>query len=196
MSRFSTLALLGIALATPCLAQESVGVPGSSNRFETKIESKVKGKKVKLNLTGVAMRKKLIFNVYAVGSYLEDGKKVKTPEELAALDATKQIHLIMERDVAGTDVADSFRTAIRANYPAPEFNDELDELTNYLAAQTIRQGDHVWLTHVQGTGLHVILVGKAEKLIKNPRFARAVWDIYFGKNNLGDAVKNGLTSRL
>ena len=54
----------------------------------------------------------------------------------------------------------------------------------------------MWLTHVPGTGLHVLLVGKNGRYIKNPRFARAVWDIYFGPNNLGDPIKKGLTSRL
>jgi hypothetical protein len=29
----------------------------------------------------------------------------------------------------------------------------------------------------------------------DPAFARAVWDIYLGRNNVGDAVKSGLVSR-
>jgi hypothetical protein len=178
------------------LAAETVGVAGSGNRFDTRIESQINGKKVKLNLTGTALRKRLIFNVYAVGSYVEDGQKVKTPEELASLDAPKQLHLIMERDVAGKDVADSFRAAIRANYPEPQFSAELDLLSDYLSSQAIKQGDHVWLTHVPQTGLDVILVGKTERLIKDPKFAKAVWDIYFGPNNLGPEIKRGLSSRL
>jgi hypothetical protein len=185
-----------LCTAATLLAADTVGVPGSNNRFETSIESKINGKKVKLNLTGTAMRKRLFFNVYAVGSYLEDGKKARTPEELASLDVAKQLHLIMERDVAGKDVADSFRTAIRANYPEPEFNAEMDALSDYLSSQAIKQGDHVWLTNVPGIGLDVILVGKTERLIKNPKFAKAVWDIYFGPNNLGPDVKRGLSSRL
>ncbi|MCS6976009.1 MAG: chalcone isomerase family protein [Gemmatales bacterium] len=175
---------------------ETVGVPGSDTRFETVIESKIAGNKVKLRLTGTAMRKRLIFNVYAVGSYIEENSKPASAEELVALDVPKQLHLVMERDVAGKDVADNFQAAIRANYPEPQFREEIQILTEYLASQTIRKGDHIWLTHVPGVGLNVILVGKAERTIRNPKFARAVWDIYFGPNNIGTEVKRGLLARL
>jgi len=175
---------------------ETVGVPGSDTRYETVIESKIAGQKVKLRLTGTAMRKRLIFNVYAVGSYIEENSKPSSAEELVALDVPKQLHLVMERDVAGKDVAENFRAAIRANYPEPQFQEEIRALTDYLASQTIRRGDHIWLTHVPGVGLNVILVGKAERTIRNPKFARAVWDIYFGPNNLGPEVKRGLLARL
>jgi hypothetical protein len=102
----------------------------------------------------------------------------------------------MERTVDGKDMAEAFRTAIRMNYPEPAFTDEVNKLTGFMRSDSARKGDHITLTHIPGIGLHCTWAGKAEFLIKNVSFARAVWDIYFGKNNLGEKIKRGLTSRL
>jgi hypothetical protein len=32
--------------------------------------------------------------------------------------------------------------------------------------------------------------------IPNDKFARAVWEVYLGRKNLGSSIKTGLTSRL
>jgi hypothetical protein len=102
----------------------------------------------------------------------------------------------MERDVDGKDMAEAFKAAIRMNYPAPAFERELTMLTDYMRNHPVKKGDEVLLTHVPGVGLHVKLPGQGQIMIDNPAFPHAVWNIYLGKNNLGDAIKRGLTSRL
>jgi Chalcone isomerase-like len=197
MKRYRTIALAVLGLcAAVGLATEVVGVSGSSIQFATPIETQVGNEQVKLVLTGTALRKKLVFNVYAIGSYLREGVAVRSAEELAAVDCLKRLHLVMERDVPGKDMAEAFRAAIRQNYAAPAFDAEVKSLGDCLQANEARKGDHIWLTHLPNVGLHVQLVGKANLVIQNPSFARAVWDIYLGKNNLGDAIKKGLVSRL
>src|SRR5262249_44250242 len=115
---------------------------------------------------------------------------------LAAVDAPKQLHLVMERDVEGKDMAAAFRDAIRLNYPAPQFDSEVNQLAEFLQAHPVKKGDHVWLTHIPGTGLHPLLVGETEVVIGNAAFSEGVWAIYLGKNKLGLSIKEGLTSRL
>jgi hypothetical protein len=102
----------------------------------------------------------------------------------------------MERDVDGKDMAEAFQSAIRMNHAAPAFEAELNGLMEYMKANPVKKGDTVFLTHIPGRGLHVMVVGKTEMMIPNVNFARAVWEIYLGKNNLGDYIKKGLTSRL
>jgi hypothetical protein len=197
MLRIKTLALaVPCLLATTVLAVETVGVSGSNARFATAVERKVGDKSVKLHLTGAAMRKKLFFNVYALGSYVQEGVSVRTAEELAATDCAKQLHLVMERDVGGSDMAASFKESIRMNHPAPRFEAELNTLVAFMEATSVQQGDHVWLTHVPGVGFEANVAGKKDIRIKNVGFAKAIWDIYLGKNNLGAAIKQGLVSRL
>ncbi|HEX8201505.1 MAG TPA: chalcone isomerase family protein [Isosphaeraceae bacterium] len=194
-SRMLAVVLAG-AWGAGGLAAELVGVGGSSTRFATRIVSRIDGAPVSLVLTGGALRQKAVFNVYTVGSYVQEGRPVRSAGELAAADCPKQLHLVLERDVTGEQIAESFTTAIRMGHPAPAFAPELGELTALLRGRTIRQGDHLWLTHISGVGIHLQLVGQGEHLIKNPAFSRAVWDVYLGEKNLGESIKRGLVSRL
>jgi hypothetical protein len=93
-------------------------------------------------------------------------------------------------------MADALRTGIRANYDDPQFADELKSLSDFMNKLEIKKGDQVRLTHIPDKGLQADVEGKAQILIENPAFSKAVWDIYLGKNNLGNAIKNALVSRL
>jgi len=189
---------VGILLlgGTAVLATELVGVRFSNTQFTTTMEIKVGDKPVHLVLTGVGLRQKFFLNVYAIGSYVIEGAAVHTAEELAALDQPKQLHLVLERDVDGKDMAEAFLVAIRQNHPVPAFNDEVNRLTEMLRELDLKKDDHIYLTHLPGVGLRCHVVNKGEFTIDNPKFSKAVWDIYLGKNNVGEGIKKGLTSRL
>ena len=195
MKKALAVVFLGLCCLS-ALAAEMVGVSGSNAQFPTVIESKVGDKQVKLLLTGTALRKKFFFNVYAIGSYLQEGDPARTAEALAASNSAKQLHLMLERDVEGKDLVNALKEAIRKNYPDDAFATELTALAEFFQENTVKKGDNVRLTHIPEVGLHCALLGKNEVLIKNATFSRAIWDIYLGKNNLGEAIKQGLVSRL
>jgi hypothetical protein len=199
MMRHSFIRSLALAAAlltaAAALGSEMVGVRGSQVQYPTVVELPFDGKPVRLSLTGTAMRTKAIVNVYAVASYVREGVKVRTAEELASADTYKVLHLVLERDVAGKDLAEAFIAAVRKNYPS-QFADELRRFESLLGGRALRKGQHVKLTWLPKAGLRCEVVGSVDQRVDNPAFARAVWDIYFGKHHLGDAVKNGLTSRL
>jgi len=182
--------------ATAASATELVGVRGSSTQFTTTMGITVGDKPVKLVLTGVALREKFFLNVYALGSYVIEGAAVHTAEELAAVDQPKQLHLVMERDVDSKDFAEACAVAIRQNYPVPEFSEEVDRLTEKMREFDLKKGDNIYLTHLPGVGLRCNVVNKGDFTIDNPAFSHAVWDIYLGKNNVGEGIKKGLISRL
>jgi hypothetical protein len=196
ITRKALVAVLLLGCGAAARAEETVGVEGSNTRYPTVIDAKVGDKDVKLALTGAAMRKKLFFKVYTIAGYVEQGAAVRTAEELAAADCPKQMHLVMERDVDGKDMAEAFRAGIRLNYAAPRFDRELDTLIDAFRAVDIKKGDHFWMTYIPKVGLHCNLVGKSEFLVKDVAFARAVWEIYLGKNNLGESIKKALAERL
>jgi hypothetical protein len=181
-------------LAAGAFAADGMNV--GSTRFPATNIITANGKGVSLVLTGAAMRQRYLFNVYAIASYVQPGTAISNAEELARADVVKQLHLVMQRDVAGRDVAESFRAAIRANYPEPQFNAEVDSLVQKLREGTARRGEQILLTHVPGVGLQVSISGKESFVIKNAGFSKAVWEIYLGANNISDAVKRGLVSRL
>jgi hypothetical protein len=194
-SRILALALVS-AFASTALAGEMVGVSGSDTRFAATTELNIKGQPLKLTLTGTALRKKYLFNVYAMASYVQEGAGVHNAQDLAAADVPKILHLVMERDVDGATMAGAFREAVRLNHAAPAFEQELNTLAAFLQANGVKKGDHVWLTHVPGVGFHVRVGADKTVFIPNPAFSRAAWDAYLGANNLGEAIKAGLTSRL
>jgi hypothetical protein len=177
-------------------AGEFVGVPGSVVQYPAHMESSATGKAVKLRLTGTAMRSKLILNVYSIGCYVDESATVRSAEELVSADCLKRLHLVMERTVDGNSLAEAFRSAVRMNHAAPAFNTEVDALVGYMKTTSVRKGEHIVLTHVPGVGLHIAVAGKADFLIRNVKFAQAVWEIYLGKNNLGAHIKKGLPARL
>ena len=193
-SRWLIVTVVAAALAGR-LPAEPVGVPGSSTKYSDVVETTVNGKTVKLVLTGTAMRTKFLFNVYTIGSYVAQGASARTAEQLAAADCPKRLHLVMERAVDGKDMAEAFRAAIRLNHAEPALNDEVNSLVQFMRATSVKKDDHVVLTHVPGVGLECLVAGKTALLIKNVPLAHAVWEIYLGKNNLGDGIKKGLMSR-
>jgi hypothetical protein len=185
--------LLGVGRVS---AAELVGVHGSRIQYTTTMDITIGGKAYHLVLTGVALRQKFFLNVYTIGSYVLDGANIHSAAELAALDQPKQLHLVMERDVEGSDIAEAFSVAIRQNYPTPNFNDEVNSLILKIREIDFKKGDHIYLTHQPGIGLHCQVIGKGAFTIGNPDFSKAIWDIYLGPNNLGEGIKKDLVSRL
>ncbi len=173
-----------------------VAGPTGDPRFPSTITVEIGGKPVRLSLTGTALRTKYRFRVYSVASYAQEGLAIAGPEELAAVDRPKQLHLIFERDVDGSTMAKAFRESIGRSHPAPAFATELSLLERHFVANPVKTGDHIRMTHVPGVGLGVRVNSRPEMVIRGVGFARAAWGTYFGRNNLGVALKEGLTSRL
>jgi hypothetical protein len=196
MRPFLLLVAVLTTLVGTTFAADMIDVPGSNTRYASEMDAAIGGKNVKLALTGVAMRTKLIVNVYAIASYVEKGTRVDSAEALYSADCAKRLHLVMQRNVDGPEMAEAFRSALRLNHPEPEFTEDMNVLLQYIRSSTIRKGDHVLLTHVPGIGLHINVAGKADHVIKNVAFSKAVWEMYLGKKNVAEAIKKGLTSRM
>jgi hypothetical protein len=164
-------------------------------KFPETIESKVGDEKVKLVRTGAAVRHRGRFKVYAIASYLKQGVKARSAEELIAADAPKQLHLVMLRFVPARAMADAFQSALRQNHPQPAFAEELKTVTDLFQKASLEKGQHVRLTHVPKVGLRCERES-GDILIRNVEFSKAIWEIYFGKMNVEEAVRRGLISDL
>jgi len=181
-------------LASGAPADDQVTVPGSKTTFPVRIEATVEGKPVKMVLTGTAMRRRLV-NVYAMASYVKEGVAVKTAEELATANCPRRLELVLQRDVTGKEMAEAFKTGIRINHPEPAFAEEMARLCKLMETQSLERHDRVVLTNIPDVGLHCTVGTKTEMLLKNARFANAIWEIYLGKMNISDDVKKKLFSR-
>jgi hypothetical protein len=182
----------GLALA----AGETVSVHDSQVRYPVRDEITLGYKPVQLVLTGAAVRKSHGLSVYAVASYVQVGTKAKSAEQLVAADAVKVMHVVLERNLDGPTMFAGIRTGIRLNHASDAFAAELGQLERLLRAHDLAKGQHILLTYIPKVGVRCEAVGKADATINSPAFAKAVWEIFLGRNNLGDPVKAGLTSRL
>src|SRR5438128_4926190 len=156
------------------------------------IDCKIGDRQVKMMLTGSAIRTKSIFKIYAIDSYVEQGLKVRSAQDMIAVDQPKQLHLVMLRSVAGPDMAEAFTTMLRSNHPEPAFNDEVKTVGGLLRGRTAHKGDEIWFTHVPKIGFQCRASGGMMHLVRNVEFSKAVWENYFGKHNVGEQVKQGL----
>ncbi len=189
---FLAAALLGLCVSA--IADDSTVTVGST-RYPTSIAGRSGEKPIRLKLTGTAMRTKWTFNVYSIASYVEEGTVVRTPEALAGAAAPKMLCLTFERAVGSADLAKSFREAVAMNHPAPAFSAELDALAGYFESHPVGKGKSIWLSPHPEAGFTCQLNGAPAVTIPSDEFARAVWGVYLGPKNLGDAIKKGLTSR-
>ncbi len=183
---------LALALASGLAVQAAVLWTEETDTIDARIGER----QVKLMLTGSAVRTKSIFKIYTVDSYVEQSIKVRDARDMIETDEPKQLHLVMLRNITGPDMASAFEYQLRSNYPEPAFMEEVKTVANLLRGQTARKGEEIWFTHVPKVGFQCKSSGGMVHLVRNVEFSKAVWANYFGKNNVGENVKQALLSRL
>lgn len=190
------LIVSGLESSTFAHAGERVSVSGSNTTFDAKVDRTVAGKEETLKLTGAALRKKAVFNVYAIASYVDEDATPGNADELANANVAKALQLVMEREVPSRDMHESIQANIKANYPNEPFQREFKQLSSYLDANPPKKADSIWITHVPDTGVSIQIGRSRPTLIEGQKFSRAIWEIYFGRTNLGPTMKAPLSSRL
>jgi hypothetical protein len=189
------LSALAAAALTAAASANPVPVPGSSVKYARTTTVQVGDRPVSLKLTGVGMRTKAIFNVYAVGSYVQEGVSVRTPEELAKADATRMLHLVMERTVESADFIDALKSAVAKTYPADKFAAEFSQVAAAVGNRPARKGDHVKMTAVPGAGVRIQVADAVDVKVTNKAFAQALWEIYLGPKPIDEGLKKNLVAQ-
>ena len=194
MGRLGFTFALGACLAISFSSESAALGQKSADPYPQTKESEIGGQKVKLVKTGQAVRKKLIFSVYSVACYVQEGVKVQSAKDIVDADCPKVLHLVMLRSVTGKEMGQSLLGILRQNHPSPAFDAEAKSLAEKMYAGQAELGEHLLITHIPKVGLHFQRVGGEEILIRNVAFSKALWENYFGKHNVGEDVKTGLMS--
>jgi hypothetical protein len=150
----------------------------------------IDGKQLQLN--GMGLREATILNidVYVAGLYVEqrssDGKK------LASSETTKQVKLVLLRDVSRKDLAEQMGTYFR-HAAGPDYDklkQRFDRLSGWLPA--LQEGDTFSVTYRPGAGLTVRHGKKTLGTIAGADFARAIFSIWLGDKPPNEGLKLGL----
>ena len=178
-----TRILLLLLLAAPAFAAEVAGV---------KIADQTRVANADLSLTGAGVRKRAIFQVYAIGLYVADRKA-----DPVAQPGAKRVAIHMLRDVDAKTFTEALADGIRNNHGAAEasaLEPRVAQLGAILAGVgEAKKGMAITLDWVPGSGTQVTIDAKPSgKPIEGEDFYRALLRIWLGEKPVQDDLKKAL----
>ncbi len=192
----ATLVMLAAPAVVWGITEQKTGT-----EYPDQITIQMDNQKVTMNATGVGLREKtfLKVDVYTIVSYLLEGV---TPEgddlgvALCALQQPKRLQLDLRRGFSREKLINAFVEVIEKNYKdTSAFADELETFKGYWTRDA-RDGDRIIFDYAPGAGLITTLNGQVLGEIKNPKFAEALWSVWFGKKPANDGLKRDLLAAL
>ncbi len=173
--------VLAVVLALPASAKEVAGV-----KFSESVQ--VEGKELKLN--GAGLRRKFIFDVYAVGLYAESPSK--QAKQFIDSDQVKRVRMAMLRDLDKKSVSDAIVDGFKKNA-----KEKLAGLQHRLdtfkaAIPDLKKGDELVLTYVPGKGTTVESKAGQKISVEGKDFADALFSVWLGKSPVDEDLKEGM----
>jgi hypothetical protein len=181
--RIATLVLIAAWLACPSgFAAELEGV-------EMPDTVTVEGTELRLN--GLGIRKKLWFEVYVAGLYLE--RTSSDPNEILDSDQIKRLRMhFLYKKVAANKLTDAWTEGLEANVGdrIESLRPGLDKLNGWM--EDVVKGDEMTFTSIPGKGLRVQIKGREIGVIEDEAFSEAFWSIFLGEKPPTGKLKSGL----
>ena len=175
--------LLSFLLAFPAFGAEVAGV---------KLEDQIQPGNLVLN--GAGLRKRLFFQVYAIGLYLP--KKTASAEEAIGGPGPKRVAIHMLRNIGAAEFSEALAEGIRANHSEAEAK-ALEPRVQALAAvmaelKEAKKGMAIALDF-KGNEMQLLVDGAARgQPIAGEDFYRALLRIWLGPRPVQDDVKKAL----
>lgn len=177
--------LLFFVLSFPALAAEVAGV---------KIDERARVANADLILNGAGLRKRLVFQVYAMGLYVS--QKTKDAASLVKQPGPKRVAIHMLRDVGAEQFSEALADGIRENHSEAEskaLEPRIKELAGIMAAVKEAKTGMAIALDWTGSSTQVVINGMpAGKPIAGEDFYRALLRIWLGDNPVQDDLKKAL----
>lgn len=133
-----------------------------------------------LLLEHMELKKKLFFEIYVWGLYLE--QKPDSTQQAIAFQGPKQLQLHFRRSIKREQLAEAFR-AFLSNSPvlrSPEMRRQSELLVQSLKG--VRKGDTLLITYLPDRGLLISGEGSRGAMIPGKAFADALFDAWLTEN--------------
>jgi hypothetical protein len=182
VSRLLLVLALTAPLLVPADAAEVAGV---------KIDDKARVADTELSLTGAGLRKRVFFQVYAIGLYVRDPKA-----DPISQPGPKRVQIHMLRDVGAEQFIDALADGIKANHSESEAK-ALEPRVKALGAamaeiKEAKKGMTIALDW-NGSATQMLVDGKASgRPIEGEDFYRALLRIWLGDKPVQDDLKKAL----
>jgi hypothetical protein len=179
----ATRLLLLLAFALPLQAAEVAGV---------KFDEQARVENAQLALTGAGVRKRLFFQVYAIGLYVQDRKG-----DPLAQGGAKRVAIHMLRDVDAGTFTQALIDGMRPNHDEATMKalePRIAQLSATMAQmQEAKKGMAITLDWLPAAGTQMTVNGKAAgALIAGEDFYRALLRIWLGDKPVQDDLKKAL----
>ena len=175
-------ALVFVVAATPLLAAEVAGV---------KIEDKAQVANTELTLTGTGLRKRVFFQVYAIGLYVQDRKA-----DPISQPGPKRVQIHMLRDVGAEQFIEALADGIKANHSEAEakaLEPRVQQLGAIMAeVKEAKKGMSIGLDWTGKETQVMIDSRSAGRPIEGEDFYRALLRIWLGDKPVQDDLKKAL----
>ncbi len=190
---------LFLFFSTLCIAQDTITDRSTKKSFPRSVSFEYLGKNYDLEATGVATRKKFFAKVYSVAHYMEksdEEQRGNVFDDILNSDKAKQLTSIWVRDVGLNKVKSGYRESFQKSIgrgQIKEFDNEIDQFLSFFTSNVDTNDEHIFRWMPDGS-IEVEINGEKKGEIKNERFARGLWGIWFGRSSVVN--RNDLVSQI
>lgn len=180
-------------------AQETIQEPSTGKSFPVAVTYSKDGVEYPMSMTGVAVRKKLVFRVYGMAHYAQDPVKGTREEALQAMlvdGKARQITMDFARDVDAEKIRDAYMDGFRENASADELKSIqplVDQFVGFFSKE-VKENQQFVLRWLPGGVIVATVAGEEKSPLTSPLFARVLWSIWLGKNSIVD--RDDLVARI
>jgi hypothetical protein len=176
-------------LSISCYAGQPVAEPSTQKKFPATVTVPFNNKEYTLEVTGLAVRKKFVFNVYGMAHYMHDAPRGSLKEVIRVIlsdNTPKQITMDFTRNVGAGKIQSAFKEGFRKNASKSELLSLtllIDQFCGYFEKE-VKENEQFILRWLPGGKIITIVQGKEKPAITNTSFARALWSIWFGNDSI------------
>lgn len=186
------LVVLALLFGTARLsAQDRIVEPSTEKAFPAAVTISSGEEQHALSITGVTVRKKFVFKVYAMAHYIESPPTGSTKDVLKAMmvdGKAKQITMDFAREVTVEQIRGAYGDGFKENAAEAELTSlqpSIDTFLGYFDAP-VKENDTFILKWFPGGKIVPVISGKEKPAIVNQRFAEVLWTIWFGEDSIVD----------
>jgi hypothetical protein len=175
-------------------SEDMIEESSTKKMFPATVEFDHGGQTYKLSLTGVGVRKKVVFKVYGIAHYMEVAKfeDVHKAIDTALSDSyAKQITMDFARDVGVDKIQDAYRKGFEKNATDEEKEvvaPFVDTFVGYFT-EDVKENDQYVLRWLPDGIVLTVVNGEEKPPIENVTFAKVLWRIWLGKKSIVDPKK-------
>lgn len=172
---------------------DTVKDPISGQTFPQQITFDKDGKQYTLEATGATTRKKLVFNVYSIASYVQKGTPLSGNKAQAVVnaDVAKQFTMKWLRDIEGEKIRQAYLEGYEKNLSPEQLTKMKGNIDKFIGffSQDVKKGEEAVIRAFPGGTIEVLLNGKSAGTTADPAFAKATWNIWLGPNSIVDTAQ-------